>query len=174
MKLIFIALTAILAFGVQAQTLVTISSTSTNLSTYSELNLFNGILTNGGSIQTISNGVIVATMPLQSPAPPLVNTNGQASPDGLIAAIALETGIPIGVLKVVPFKWLLLLAALIFIVPYAGRAWHAWQADGGWKGIFNSVLFGTNTPKQIVQDTGQPVVPASVPEEKINSTPKTT
>lgn len=155
MKLILIALTVMLAFGIQSQILTTETATNSYVR------------------KTDSNDFIVTRLPFTTTAPPLVNTNGQASPDGLIAAIAIETGIPIGVLKVVPLKWLLLLAALVFIVPYAGRAWHAWQADGGWKGMVNGVIFGVNTPKQIVQTSGEPVVPASTPETKINSVPET-
>jgi len=40
--------------------------------------------------------------------------------------------------------------ALIAIAafPYLTRAWHGWKNEGGWRGVRDAILFGTNTPKQ--------------------------
>lgn len=128
-------------------------------------------VTNGGSLLTISNGLVVATTPLTNAAQVLVTTNGQVIPAALASQIATDLGIPSFVVSLIPLKLVPWIALIIFIIPYAGRAWHAYQSDGGAKGIFNAVVYGTNTPKQIVAATGQPVVPANVPETNINSAP---
>lgn len=35
----------------------------------------------------------------------------------------------------------------VILGPYLTRAWHAWTNGGGWTGIRNAILFGTNVPK---------------------------
>jgi hypothetical protein len=107
-------------------------------------------ITNGSNVETVSNGVVIATTPIAAPAP---------SPTE-IADIAASLGIPSWIVSLIPLKYILWLGVLIWILPYAGRAWHAWQADGGAKGVAAAVAFGTNVPVALkVQATGQPVVP---------------
>jgi hypothetical protein len=120
-------------------------------------------VTNGQSVLTISNNAVVSTAPLAVVAP-LVNTNGQVIPAALAADVATSLGIPAFIVNLVPLKLLLWIGALIWFLPYAGRAWHSYQADGGAKGIFNAVVFGTNVPVAMkLESTGQPVVPQSQP-----------
>jgi hypothetical protein len=107
-------------------------------------------VTNGTSVLTVSNGVVIATASIAAPAPTATE----------ITDIANSLGIPAWVVSLVPLKYILWLALAIWLLPYAGRAWHAWQADGGVKGVTAAVVFGTNVPVALkVQATGQPVVP---------------
>jgi hypothetical protein len=123
-------------------------------------------VTNGASVLTISNGVVVSTAPLAAPDAALVTTNGQVIPAALAADVATSLGIPAFIVNLVPLKILLWIGALIWILPYAGRAWHSYQADGGAKGIINAVVFGTNVPVAMkLESTGQPVVPQSQPPQ---------
>lgn len=42
-------------------------------------------------------------------------------------------------------------AVLVFLAfPYVTRAYHALVTGGGLKGVWNAILFGTNTPKPTV------------------------
>lgn len=71
-----------------------------------------------------------------------------------VSALAQSTNaVPAGILDQVPGLNLLpqklqgiVLAALVAF-PLLGRAIHALQAGGGLRGIWNAVVFGTNTPK---------------------------
>lgn len=76
-----------------------------------------------------------------------ISTNGvtTASP-ALIDGVASSLGIPTAVLDLIPLKYILWIAALVWALPYLGRAWHAYKTDGGFKGIWSSIVFGTNTP----------------------------
>ena len=88
-------------------------------------------------------------------------------PPDMAVTIATSLGIPSWVLAIIPVKLVVWLGLLIWAAPYIGRAWHSFQAGGGIKGITGSVLFGTNTPKEIVQATGQPIVTAPVPPKPL-------
>ena len=35
----------------------------------------------------------------------------------------------------------------LMLLPLFGRAWHALVNNGGLRGVWNAVIFGTNTPK---------------------------
>lgn len=78
-------------------------------------------VTNGNSVLTVSNGVVVSTASLQAPEPALVSTNGQVVQAAFVQAIAQATGIPTAVLSVVPLKGLFWLFILSVGVPVAAR-----------------------------------------------------
>lgn len=40
--------------------------------------------------------------------------------------------------------------ACIVLTPILGRCWHALTTNGGLKGVWNALIFGTNTPKVLV------------------------
>lgn len=110
------------------------------------------VVTNAGSVETISNGMVVASVPIVPMG---------ANPTD----IANSLGIPSVVLDIVPAKWLAYLVLLVWLAPYALRAYHAYQLGGSTKQIAAAVALGTNIPKaMVVQDTGQPVVPAVPPK----------
>lgn len=72
-------------------------------------------------------------------------------------------------MKLLPPKYVIYATAGWLLVQNLGRAWHGWTNAGGWRGIRNALIFGTNTPGPLrtVQpdNTGQPathpVKPAS-------------
>jgi hypothetical protein len=104
-------------------------------------------ITNGSNIETVSNGVVIATTPI-------------VTPTAAAFSVASSLGIPDWVVSLIPLKYIPWIALLLWLLPYAGRAWHAYQQDGGAKGIAAAVAFGTNVPVALkVQSTGQPVVP---------------
>ena len=81
-------------------------------------------VTNGDSVLTVSNGNVIATAPLVipvAPAPPLVSTNGYVVPQAFIDALAQATGIPEGVLRVIPLKGLFWLFIISVGLPVAAR-----------------------------------------------------
>lgn len=53
--------------------------------------------------------------------------------------------------QIVPPKYQWLVTLLVVLVPLAGRGWHALRNDGGLVGIWNAILFGTNTPKTPIE-----------------------
>lgn len=77
--------------------------------------------TNGSSVITVSNGVIIATEPLTNAAPVLVTTNGQVVPQAFIDALANATGIPSEILKIMPLKALVWLFVVAVGLPVVSR-----------------------------------------------------
>lgn len=71
-----------------------------------------------------------------------------------IAALHAQTPAPVdpnaAVISVLPASWQGWATLALVLVPLLGRAWHAWTANGGAKGIWNAVVFGTNVPKVLV------------------------
>ena len=57
-------------------------------------------------------------------------------------------GIDFPVLDSIPEPWRGRAFLLLILLPYATRAYHALSAGGGLKGMWDSVWFGTNTPKK--------------------------
>lgn len=53
----------------------------------------------------------------------------------------------IPVLNAIPSKWRGYALLIFMAAPYLTRAWHAWRSGGGLRGIWSSIMFGTNTPK---------------------------
>lgn len=78
-------------------------------------------VTSGDSLLTISNGLVVATMPITNAAPVLVTTNGQVVPQAFIDALASATGIPSEILKVMPLKALVWLFVVAVGLPVISR-----------------------------------------------------
>ena len=77
-------------------------------------------------------GFAIATLHAQTPAPAVpVDPNAAA-------------------INVLPASWQGWATMALVLVPLLGRAWHAWTANGGAKGIWNAVVFGTNVPKVLV------------------------
>lgn len=54
--------------------------------------------------------------------------------------------------SVLPAKYQGLLALAMVGVPLLGRCYHALRDGGGLVGIWNSIVFGTNTSKQVKAD----------------------
>lgn len=52
------------------------------------------------------------------------------------------------ILNIIPPKWHATVLLLLALSPYLGRAYHAVTNGGGIRGIWSSIWFGTNTPKQ--------------------------
>lgn len=59
----------------------------------------------------------------------------------------------IPIIKYLPEKYqgfvLALIAALIWASPYITRAYHALKTGGGLKGIWTSIMYGTNTTPEV-------------------------
>jgi hypothetical protein len=58
------------------------------------------------------------------------------------------------------YKWLVLASAII--IPMAGRAYHAIRSGGGIKGIWNGLIYGTNslqTPQQTLTTSNEKITP---------------
>jgi hypothetical protein len=53
------------------------------------------------------------------------------------------------IINVIPEKYRAYVLALILCIPYLTRAYHSLATGGGLKGIWNAVLFGTNTPASV-------------------------
>lgn len=47
-----------------------------------------------------------------------------------------------------PTKYLATATFIWVLIQSLGRAWHGWKAEGGWRGIRDAWLFGTNTPNE--------------------------
>ena len=54
------------------------------------------------------------------------------------------------IISSLPAKYVTLATVAWVLIQTAGRAWHAWTNNGGWRGIKNGLLFGTNVenPKE--------------------------
>ena len=53
------------------------------------------------------------------------------------------------ILKVIPEKYQAPLLALIVLIPYITRAFHALKTGGGLKGIWTAIMYGTNTTPEV-------------------------
>jgi len=49
-------------------------------------------------------------------------------------------------IKLLPPEKVLYATAGWLLIQNLGRIFHAWKAEGGWRGIRNALIFGTNTP----------------------------
>lgn len=65
-------------------------------------------------------------------------------------------GLDIPGLNLLPHSWQGPIVIVTVLLPIAGRAWHAFTGGGGAKGIWNAVIFGTNTPKPTVTPQTKP------------------
>ena len=54
------------------------------------------------------------------------------------------------ILDIIPQGYKGLALACIVLIPILGRVWHALTTNGGLKGVWNALIFGTNTPKLIL------------------------
>jgi hypothetical protein len=52
-------------------------------------------------------------------------------------------------LKIIPVKYQASLVALIVLIPYITRAYHALKNGGGLKGIWTAIMYGTNTTPEV-------------------------
>jgi hypothetical protein len=52
-------------------------------------------------------------------------------------------------LKIIPEKYQAPLLALIVMIPYITRAFHALKTGGGLKGIWTAIMYGTNTTPEV-------------------------
>ena len=50
-------------------------------------------------------------------------------------------------LNLLPAKWQPWAVAAAVLLPYLGRAYHALTSGGGLRGVWQGIMFGTNTPK---------------------------
>lgn len=51
-------------------------------------------------------------------------------------------------INMLPEKWQPVAAfALLWLLPNIGRSYHAIVNGGGLRGVWNAIMFGTNTPK---------------------------
>ena len=51
------------------------------------------------------------------------------------------------VTQVLPESWQAYATFALVLLPLLGRAWHALIHNGGLRGVWNAVMFGTNTPQ---------------------------
>jgi len=51
-------------------------------------------------------------------------------------------------IDLLPEKWRGSALLAVIVGPYLTRAWHRWTTGGGWRGIKDAILFGTNVPAQ--------------------------
>lgn len=52
-------------------------------------------------------------------------------------------------LNMLPEKWRpFALFFVLWLMPNMGRAYHAIRNNGGLRGVWNAIMFGTNTPNQ--------------------------
>lgn len=68
--------------------------------------------------------------------------------------------------NLLPVKYRWLIGAAVVLIPIIGRAYHAVVTGGGLKGIWTSLVLGTNVPKDVPTDA-QPKTVASVSAGKI-------
>ena len=54
------------------------------------------------------------------------------------------------ILDIIPQGYRGFALACIVLTPILGRCWHALTTNGGLKGVWNALIFGTNTPKVLV------------------------
>jgi len=54
------------------------------------------------------------------------------------------------ILDIIPQGYRGFALACIVLTPILGRCWHALTTNGGLKGVWNALIFGTNTPKLIL------------------------
>jgi len=54
------------------------------------------------------------------------------------------------ILDIIPQGYRGFALACIVLTPILGRVWHALTTNGGLKGVWNALIFGTNTPKVLV------------------------
>jgi hypothetical protein len=54
------------------------------------------------------------------------------------------------ILDLIPPGYRGLALACIILTPILGRAWQALKLNGGLKGVWNALIFGTNTPKILI------------------------
>lgn len=54
------------------------------------------------------------------------------------------------ILDLIPAGYKGIALAILILTPILGRAYHALKTNGGLKGIWNSIIFGTNTPKLLI------------------------
>lgn len=54
------------------------------------------------------------------------------------------------ILDLIPAGYKGIALAALVLIPILGRAYKALQNNGGLKGVWNAILFGTNTPKVLV------------------------
>ena len=52
--------------------------------------------------------------------------------------------------SVLPVSWQGYATIALVLIPLLGRGWHAWVTNGGAKGIWNAIVFGTNTPLKLL------------------------
>lgn len=51
-------------------------------------------------------------------------------------------------IDILPADWKQTAAIAIVAIPLLGRAYHALRTNGGLKGVWNALIFGTNTPQK--------------------------
>lgn len=54
------------------------------------------------------------------------------------------------VLNLIPEGWRGFAIAFLVLTPMIGRAWHALTNNGGLRGVWNALIFGTNSPKVLI------------------------
>ena len=60
---------------------------------------------------------------------------------------AVQTGIQIPGIDLLPHSWQGPVLIIAVLAPYATRAYHALAMGGGIKGVMSAIWLGTNTPK---------------------------
>lgn len=55
------------------------------------------------------------------------------------------------IINKVPAHWHTTAVVAALLIPHIGRAVHALRSGGGLVGVWNSVIYGTNVPKQSPQ-----------------------
>jgi hypothetical protein len=56
---------------------------------------------------------------------------------------------------VLPPRWRETAVLIAVAAPLVGRAYHSLSNGGGLRGIYRSILFGTNTPKQNAESSNE-------------------
>lgn len=54
------------------------------------------------------------------------------------------------ILDLIPQGYKGIALAILILTPIMGRAYQALKLNGGLKGVWNSIIFGTNTPKLLI------------------------
>jgi hypothetical protein len=77
----------------------------------------NLLVTNGDTVLTVSNGVVVSSAAIVPQTPPIVlTTNGVVVPQAFLTEISVQTGIPVSLLNMIPLKYMVWIAVIYLIL----------------------------------------------------------
>ncbi len=71
--------------------------------------------------------------------------------------------------SVLPSSWQGYATIALVLIPLLGRGWHAWITNGGAKGIWSAIVFGTNTPKILIASLALLTLPSCTALKKVGA-----